>query len=89
MLNNQNIYLTQTFQSGSLVSKNCQLVIRQKFKRKSSDNIKAPKINHTKHKIYWDDDGIAAYQELLSDVIPSLQTWEALRFFFDQVCGRS
>ena len=39
----------------------------------SSGNIKAPKINHTKHKIYWDDDGVAAYQELLSDVIPSLQ----------------
>ena len=35
-----------------------------------SDN---PRINHSKHKIVWSDDGIIEYQKLLSTVLPNLQ----------------
>ena len=39
-----------------------------------SDNIKAPRINHNKHKIIWSDEGIVEYQMLLSSILPSLHT---------------
>ena len=33
----------------------------------------APRIQSTKHKIEWSDEGIQAYQELLLHVLPGLQ----------------
>ena len=39
-----------------------------------ADNlITAPRVPNTKHKITWSDEGILAYQELLSHTLPSLQ----------------
>ena len=40
----------------------------------SPDNVKAPVIEHTKHKVKWSDEGILAYQELLSSCLPTLQS---------------
>ena len=37
------------------------------------DNINAPRIQSTKHKIEWSVEGIQAYQELLLHVLPGLQ----------------
>ena len=41
--------------------------------QKSCDNIKAPRIEYSKHKILWTEDGISAYQQLLSHALPPLQ----------------
>ena len=42
----------------------------------STGNVTAPRISSTKHKIIWSDEGIQAYQELLSLTLPSLQSDE-------------
>ena len=39
----------------------------------SDDNIVAPKVDHLKHKIIWSDEGIKAYQNLLSLTLPPLE----------------
>ena len=39
----------------------------------SSDNIEAPRVSNTKHKVEWSEEGILEYQELLSDSLPGLQ----------------
>ena len=38
----------------------------------TSSNITAPKIEHTKHKVEWSEEGITEYKILLSSVLPSL-----------------
>ena len=40
----------------------------------TKDNIVAPKIKHTKHKIIWTDEGMLQYQMLVSKTLPTLQT---------------
>ena len=40
----------------------------------SFDNITAPKVINTKHKIIWSEDGITQYQELLRHTLPNLQS---------------
>ena len=40
----------------------------------SKDNVSADRISPTKHKIVWSEDGINAYQELLSHTLPALRT---------------
>ena len=44
------------------------------FSSPSSGNISAPRISSTKHKIIWSEEGIHAYQELLSLTLPALQS---------------
>ena len=39
----------------------------------SSENISAPRIKSTKHKIIWSEEGITEYQELLANTLPALQ----------------
>ena len=39
----------------------------------SDGNIEAPKVEHTKHKIMWSEEGIRAYQSLLSLTLPDLE----------------
>ena len=49
------------------------LLQQQPELQKSCDNIKAPRIEYSKHKILWTEDGISAYQQLLSHALPPLQ----------------
>ena len=39
----------------------------------TSENITAPRVASTKHKIDWSEEGIVAYQDLLKHTLPSLQ----------------
>ena len=39
-----------------------------------TDNITAPRVQSTKHRITWSDEGITRYQELLASTLPTLQT---------------
>ena len=39
----------------------------------SFENISAPRIKSTKHKIIWSEEGITEYQELLANTLPALQ----------------
>ena len=39
----------------------------------SSDNISAPRISSTKHKIVWSEEGILSYKDILENTLPSLQ----------------
>ena len=39
----------------------------------SSENISAPRIKSTKHKIIWSEEGITEYQELIANTLPALQ----------------
>ena len=39
----------------------------------ASDNISAPRIHNTKHKVEWSEQGISEYQDLLTHSLPSLQ----------------
>ena len=36
-------------------------------------NVTAPRVQHTKHKVVWSEEGIADYQHLLSQTLPALQ----------------
>ena len=40
----------------------------------SDDNVTAPRIQHTKHKVVWSEEGVIAYQNLLSQSLPSLKS---------------
>ena len=40
----------------------------------SDDNVTAPRIQHTKHKVVWSEEGVTAYQNLLSQSLPSLKS---------------
>ena len=37
----------------------------------------APKINHSIHKVVWSDEGILAYQSILSTILPQLESENA------------
>ena len=39
----------------------------------SADNVLAPRVQHTKHKVIWSEEGIADYQHLLSKTLTNLQ----------------
>ena len=38
------------------------------------DNIVAPRVEHSKHKILWSEEGILAYQDLLAESLPYLES---------------
>ena len=38
-----------------------------------SHNIKAPRVQNTKHKVHWSDQGILDYEDLLARTLPDLQ----------------
>ena len=38
------------------------------------NTIKAPKVEHSKHKVVWSEEGIKAYQKLLAMTLPTLES---------------
>ena len=40
----------------------------------SEDNVTAPRVKHSKHKVVWSEEGVLAYQNLLSQSLPALKS---------------
>ena len=48
------------------------MVPAKAFKVSDMEKIKAPRIEHSKHKVVWSDEGILEYQKLLAQALPQI-----------------